>query len=121
MGNAQEAKKSDDQLLASAVNTNLWTTPKSPLYNYISALALNKKGKSGEANKLITQWKSEQDSLYNWSLSAGSSSPEFRWVMASYNGAKDKADVLEKELIQSPAVNRRKLFFRALKLAGKEL
>jgi hypothetical protein len=120
MGTGQDTNSVNDQLVASSVNTTNWSIPKSPLYNYISVLALNKKEKSQELNKLITQWKTEQDSLHNWSLSAGSASPEFRWVMAKYNRETDKAELLEKQLMTPPGVNRVKLFFRALKVTGKE-
>ena len=35
--------------------------------------------------------KTEQDSLYNWKISSGSSSPKAQWLIARYHGEDEKA------------------------------
>jgi tetratricopeptide (TPR) repeat protein len=120
MGHQKEAGNFYKKITEYSLDKESWMGSRNPVNHFISVMILNQEGKQEELKQLMAGWKTEQDSIRNWSLGAGSASPEFRWVMAKYNGEIDKADVLEKELMAGPAVNRVKLFFRALKVAGKE-
>ena len=43
----------------------------------------------------MEKWRTEQDSLFNWKISSGSSSPKAQWLIAGYSGDEEKADELE--------------------------
>ena len=38
----------------------------------------------------MEKWITEQDSLYHWNISSGSSSPKAQWLITRYNGEEEK-------------------------------
>jgi tetratricopeptide (TPR) repeat protein len=80
---------------------------------FITNHILIEHGKKEVADIAMRKWRTEQDSLYNWSISSGSSSPKAQWLIAGYSGDDQKAAGLEKEIASSPAENRFRLFLRA--------
>ncbi|MBK7711729.1 MAG: DUF5107 domain-containing protein [Bacteroidales bacterium] len=78
------------------------------LANYI----LTEHGKKEEADLAMGRWRTEQDSLYTWSISSGSSSPKTQWLIARYLGEDQKAAELEKRISSIPTENRFRLYLR---------
>ena len=68
---------------------------------------------------MMAKWKTEQDSLFSWKISAGSSSPKAKWLISKYKGDKETASKLEKEISSSPAENRFRLYMRILNIDDK--
>lgn len=119
IGNQKEADNYNNQILVYSINQEIWSGSRNTSDNYISALILIKQEKQQELTKLMTSWKSEQDSLNNWNISTGSAAPEFQWVLAKYNKENKRVAVLEKELASNSRTTRFKLFIKALELIGK--
>jgi tetratricopeptide (TPR) repeat protein len=67
-----------------------------------------------EAAIEMKQWIAEQDSLRNWSISAGSSSRKVRWVIARYYGKYVEAKALEEEIASVPTEVRFRLLLKTL-------
>jgi tetratricopeptide (TPR) repeat protein len=74
---------------------------------------LTRNGKKAEADLAIGRWKTEQDSLFNWKISSGSSSPKARWLAALTSGDETRARELEMQISSDPAERRFRLFLRA--------
>jgi tetratricopeptide (TPR) repeat protein len=107
-------KKSADECYAriisfSATESGLFGDP---LNLFIANRILIDNGKKSEADKAMEKWRTEQDSLSNWNISSGSSSPKAQWLIARYSGEDEKAAALEKEIASVPAENRFRLFLR---------
>ena len=83
-----------------------------PLNLFIANRILIDNGKKAEADRAMEKWKMEQDSLYNWNISSGSSSPRAQWVIARYYHEDEKAALLEKEIASVPSENRFRLFLK---------
>lgn len=83
-----------------------------PVNIFIKNNVLTDNGKKEEVTLEMEKWKTQQDSLYNWSISSGSSSPKAQWLIARYNGEDEKAADLEKEISAVPAEHRFRLFLR---------
>jgi tetratricopeptide (TPR) repeat protein len=87
-----------------------------PVNLFIANHILTDHGKKEEADMAMLKWKTEQDSLCNWQISSGSSSPKAQWLISSYFGEDARASELEKEIVSVPAENRFRLFLRAYNL-----
>ena len=87
-----------------------------PLNLFITSKVLKNKGKKEENDKMISGWKAEQDSLFRWKISAGSSSPKAQWVLSKCQGDNETAAKLEKEIASYPAENRFRLYMRILNI-----
>ncbi len=83
-----------------------------PANIFIANNVLINHGRKGEADQAIARWKTEQDSLYNWKISSGSSSPKAQWLIAINKGDEAGAEKLEKQISSDPAENRFRLFLR---------
>jgi hypothetical protein len=70
-------------------------------------------GKKAEADLAIERWKTEQDSLYNWNITSGSSSPKAQWLIAVNGGDETRAKELEMQIASDPAEKRFRLFLKA--------
>jgi tetratricopeptide (TPR) repeat protein len=79
---------------------------------FIANHILTDHGKKEEADIAMKKWRTEQDSLCNWKISSGSSSPKAQWLIARYLGEDEKAEILEKEIAAVPPENRFRLFLR---------
>jgi hypothetical protein len=90
-----------------------------PLNLFITSQVLKEKGKKEENGRMMAKWKTEQDSLYNWKISAGSSSPKAQWLISNYQGDNETASKLEKEISSSPTENRFRLYMRILNINDK--
>jgi len=84
-----------------------------PVNIFIKNHILTDNGKKENVTLAMGKWITEQDSLYNWSISSGSSSLKAQWLIARYNGEDEKADSLEKVISSVPSENRFRLFLRA--------
>ena len=83
-----------------------------PVNLFISNSVLIKNGRKEQADLAMKKWKTEQDSLSNWKISSGSSSPKAQWLIASYLGDDKKASELVTEISSAPSENRFRLFLR---------
>ena len=84
-----------------------------PVNIFIKNHVLTDNGKKENVTLAMEKWITEQDSLYNWKISSGCSSPKAQWLIARYRGEDEKAAALEKEISAVPAENRFRLFLRA--------
>jgi hypothetical protein len=83
-----------------------------PANLFIANQILIDHGKKETVDRVMERWKTEQDSLYNWKISDGSSSPKAQWLIARYHGDEEKAEQMEKEIASLPGENRFRLFLR---------
>lgn len=90
-----------------------------PLNLFITMQVMNDNGRKEEADRMMAKWKTEQDSLYNWKISPGSSSPKAQWVISRYLGDNETASKLEKDLASSFQENRFRLFIRIINNINK--
>jgi tetratricopeptide (TPR) repeat protein len=98
-----------------------WSDTKDPANIYIATRVLNTQGKLQESNAFFKDWEIEQDSLRDWRISEGSSSPEVQWVLAKYNKKEEMAKKLETGIIANQSENSKfGIFLRADKLLGIE-
>jgi tetratricopeptide (TPR) repeat protein len=84
-----------------------------PVNLFIANHVLIKHGRKEEADLAMKKWNTEQDSLFNWKILSGSSSPKAQWLIASYLGDDKKASELVTEIASAPSENRFRLFLRA--------
>jgi hypothetical protein len=84
-----------------------------PVNIFIKNHVLTDNGKKENVTLAMEKWITEQDSLYNWKISSGCSSPKAQWLIARYRGEDEKAASLEKYISAVPAENRFRLFLRA--------
>ena len=80
---------------------------------FIANKILINHGKKAEAEQAIERWKTEQDSLFNWKISSGSSSPKAKWLIAVCRGDETRVKELEMQISSDPAENRFRLFLKA--------
>jgi hypothetical protein len=90
-----------------------------PVNLFITSQVLKAKGKEEENDRMMEKWKTEQDSLFNWKISAGSSSPKAQWLISKYQGDNETASKMEKEISSSPAENRFRLYMKILNIKNK--
>jgi len=64
----------------------------------------------------MRNWKTEQDSLRNWKISAGSSAPKIQWVFAKCFGEEEIFQKPEKEITFIPSENRFRLFLKTMNI-----
>jgi hypothetical protein len=62
----------------------------------------------------MEKWMAEQDSLYNWRISPGSSSKKVQWVIAKYYGRNEEASIIGTEISENPAETRFRLLLKAI-------
>jgi tetratricopeptide (TPR) repeat protein len=87
-----------------------------PLNLFITSQVLTNKGKKEENDGMMKRWKTEQDSLFNWKISDGSSSTKAQWLISKTSGDDEASSNLEKEISSSPEENRFRLFMRILNI-----
>jgi hypothetical protein len=85
----------------------------------LTSQALTADGQKEENDRMMKRWKTEQDSLFNWKISAGSSSPKAQWLISKTSGDNESASKLEKEISSSPGENRFRLYMRILNINNK--
>ena len=116
LGNRDRVNQLESSITQYSVIADNWNNGK-PLNNYISALLLKKCGQKPYADALMDVWKVKQDSIQKWSLGAGFSSSEVKWVLAKYAGQEKKADDLKNIILANDKSGFSKLFFEAIKLS----
>jgi predicted negative regulator of RcsB-dependent stress response len=89
-----------------------WGRDQEPFNIFIANQIFIDHGKKDIAGQAMEKWKAEQDSLYIWNITPGSSSPRARWLMAKYIGDDKIAAELENEIVSVPAENRFRLCLR---------
>jgi Tfp pilus assembly protein PilF len=114
-------EKLGNRKLADSCNDNIMryshgevSQEQDPLNLFITRKVLNDKGRNEEAGKMMAKWRREQDSLYIWKISSGSSSPKAQWLILKNQGDNGKASQLEKEISSSPTENRFRLYMKIL-------
>lgn len=83
---------------------------------YIANQTFNKQGMQKDAAFFMEHWKTEQDSLRDWKISASSLAPKVQWVVAKYMDDEEKSGKLEKEIADNPSETRFRLFLKTLNL-----
>jgi Tfp pilus assembly protein PilF len=116
LGNQKEAESYDQKISDYSLSFDNWSSGRNALNNYISVLVLNQKGKQQELKKLVTEWKNEQDSIRNWSITQNAGGRNYQWVLAKYNNDSESAKLIEKELAAPVMVNRYKILRKALEV-----
>lgn len=91
-----------------------------PVNLYISNQVFSKSGKQKEADLFMKRWKAEQDSLFNWNISEGSSAQKAQWMLAKYNGEEEKSKIMEQKLASIPSETRFRLFLKAMHIINQE-
>jgi tetratricopeptide (TPR) repeat protein len=114
LGDKRSAESYRRKIADFTVSTNL--TDQDPCCLYIGLKTMQGLGMSDEAAKLLTKWRTSQDSLSNRNLAAGSSSAKAGWLIAIMNNEKEKASDLKKEISAIPDENRFRLMQKAYKL-----
>jgi tetratricopeptide (TPR) repeat protein len=116
LGNPGEARKYYKNIADFSLDVENWKGGRNPIGNYISVLVLNQEGRQSELKELMSEWKNEQDSLRNWSLTQGAVGKRFDWVLAKYNNENEKAERLGKELVSPAIVSRFNILLKALEI-----
>ena len=93
------------------------TDTRNPAGTFIGTRVLGARGYRDESAALLKDWEIKQDSLRDWRISRGSSSPEVQWVLSKYHKQKQKAEELEAGLLdRQPGSNMFHIFHRAYQL-----
>lgn len=72
-----------------------WSDTRDPANIYIATRVFDTQGIPQASEALIKDWEIKQDSLRDWKISGGSSSPQVQWVLAKYKMKKNEAEKLE--------------------------
>jgi tetratricopeptide (TPR) repeat protein len=72
-----------------------WSDASDPANIYIATRVLDAQGVPQASETLIKEWEVKQDSLRDWKISAGSSSPQVQWVLAKYHKDEKEVEMLE--------------------------
>ena len=97
-----------------------WGGDYDPANISISNMVFRENGLGTEAAYAMEKWIAEQDSLRNWRISSGSSSPKVQWVIAKYYGRNEEASIFEKEISENPAETRFRLLLKTIDMYVKE-
>ena len=81
---------------------------------YLAVITYRLMRKEEELDEAMKSWEVQMDSLRNWRIAPGSASPVFQWVLAKYEGKKEKATTLENELSANPAQSKIKTLWEIL-------
>jgi hypothetical protein len=94
-----------------------WSDTRDPVNIYLATRVLNAQGKPEKSEALLKDWEIKQDSLRDWRISGGSSSPEVQWVLAKYYKQEEQATKLEAGILaRSSEGSKFDIFLRAYKL-----
>jgi tetratricopeptide (TPR) repeat protein len=94
-----------------------WSDTRDPVNIYLATRVLNAQGKPEKSEALVKDWEIKQDSLRDWRISGGSSSPEVQWVLAKYYKQEEQAKKLEAGIPARPSeVSKFDIFLRAIRL-----
>jgi tetratricopeptide (TPR) repeat protein len=72
-----------------------WSDTKDPANIYTATRVFDTQGIPQASEALIKDWEIKQDSLRDWRISGGSSSPQVQWVLAKYKMNENEAKKLE--------------------------
>jgi tetratricopeptide (TPR) repeat protein len=98
-----------------------WSDTRDPVNIFIASRVLNAQGKPEASEALLKDWEIKQDSLRDWRISGGSSSPQVQWVLAKYNKQEEKAKKLEAGILAHQSGSSKfEIFHRAFKLIDTE-
>jgi tetratricopeptide (TPR) repeat protein len=114
LGNQKLARECYNQIIDYSLV--YWGNSADPGSTYIANQVFNERGKKQDAISSMRIWKVEQDSLYNWKISAGSSAPKIQWVLAKCLGEEEKSKTLEKEIAFIPGETRFRLFLKTMNI-----
>ncbi len=114
MGHQKEADQYEKNIADYSLDSEHWSS-QNALNNYLSILVLQKRGKQEETDKLVSIWKTSQDSLSNWNIEAGAASLETQWVLAKYRNKDQAAEELEEKIIAKGNL-KQNIFFEVIEL-----
>jgi tetratricopeptide (TPR) repeat protein len=98
-----------------------WSDSRDPANIYLASRVLDAQGQEETSEALIKEWHIKQDSLRDWRISEGSSSPRVQWVLAKYNKQEEKAEKLEAEILsRGSGGSDFNIFLRAYKLIDRQ-
>lgn len=103
IGNRKMAENFSDSIIKYSLVK--WSGVRDQSNIYIANRVFIEAGKRQTANLAMEKWIHEQDSLSNWKISSGSSSPKAKWLIAKFRGQEAEADSLEKQLLSVPTEN----------------
>jgi tetratricopeptide (TPR) repeat protein len=90
-----------------------WSNSDDPVNIYVAAVVLKAQGKNKELASSMKKWEIEMDSLRDWRITEGSSSPIAQWVLAKYYNEEAKALNLKNSMEKNIEMTKFKLFVRA--------
>ncbi len=115
LGNGRSAENYHQQIIDFSLKHRSDT--RDPANIYLATRVLDAQGKPEESEALIKDWEIKQDSLRDWRISGGSSSPEVQWVLAKYYKQKEQAKKLEAGILAHPYRSSKfDIFHRAIRL-----
>jgi len=119
LGNRRAADNYHQQIIE--FSRKQWSDTRNPANIYIATRVLDARGIPKASEALIKDWEIKQDSLRDWRISGGSSSPQVKWVLAKYAKKKKEAEKLEEGILAHPSGSSHfELYLRALKLIDKK-
>jgi tetratricopeptide (TPR) repeat protein len=118
LGDSKQAENYFQQIISYSEKN--WGNSLYPDNIYIANQTFNKQGMQKDAAFFMERWKTEQDSLRDWKISAGSSAPKVQWVVAKYMGDEEKSGKLEKEIADNPSETRFRLFLKTLSIINQK-
>ena len=111
-------KKYNQQIIE--YSKDKWGGDYDPTNITISNMVFRENGLVSEADLAMEKWMAAQDSLRNWSISAGSGSPRVQWVIAKYQQNEEEVKRIEATISALPGENRFRLLLETLNLIGSE-
>jgi tetratricopeptide (TPR) repeat protein len=115
LSHQKEADLYEKNIADYSLDSEHWNV-QNTLNNYLSVLVLQKREKQEETDKLVSIWKTSQDSLSNWNIAAGAASPETQWVLAKYRNKDQAAEELEEKIVAKGNL-KQNIFFKVIELA----
>lgn len=98
-----------------------WSDSRDPANIYLASRILDARGQTNLSEALLKEWHIKQDSLRDWRISEGSSSPRVQWVLAKYKKQEEKAKKLEAEILSHGSGGGNfNIFLRAYKLIDRQ-
>ncbi len=112
LGNQKEANNYYQQIID--YSRKHWNNAGDPTNIYIATKVLNAHGASQEVKTAFKNWENEQNSLRDWRISAGSSSPKVQWVMAKYYKEEGRVKKLEAGIAENRPHSKFGILLRAI-------
>ncbi len=116
LGNQKQADQYYNKIVTYSLNPDHWNS-QYILNNYLGIQVMQIMDKQEEVTRLFQNWQLTQDSLSNWNIAVGSSSPAFKWVSAKYQNKDSEAEEYKNRLMAENKFNRYDIFFKSVQNA----